>query len=108
MTENLKFHSTNQPINLKFFMSRLEDKIRSHYGHLLPLVTDHDLIFRSRHLIHQYCGRGAVAFPSRHRYALLSRGLVTWRAMGARNILDDNVRKGTQYVDERCLAENGS
>ena len=69
----------------------------------VPLVTDHALIFSTWQFIQHHSGTAAVAFPSRPRRALLARDLVIWQAVGIRHILENNVRRITEYLDERCL-----
>ena len=68
------------------------------------LLDDYALVFTIQQLIYQYFGSWGGTFPSSSTRALLARYLVTWQAMGARDILEKIVGRVTQYVDERYLA----
>ena len=63
------------------------------------------IIFETRQFIHQCSEMATTVFLSRARRTLLVRGLVTCQAMKVRHILEDNVGKVMQYVNERCLAD---
>ena len=70
------------------------------YDHLLPPAIDSALIFSIRQLIQQY------SFLSHPRCPVLANGVVTWQAIGVLHILEDNVVRITQYVEEHCLDDN--